>query len=272
MVSYDFDDRVAFVTGAARGIGRAIARRYAEAGADVVVTDLCAEETAVAYDLATESDLRETAALVEAEGVDALPLCVDVRDSVEVEQAIEWAVEAFGRVDVLATNAGVWDSRPLVEMDEASFDAVVDTNLRGSWLPAKHFARHVRERGGGGRIVTTASVGGLVGTARSAHYAAAMHGVVGLTKSLAVELGAYGITVNAVCPTGVDTPMLDGMADAVGPDAFEDISDPSGPMNVIDGDLLSPRDVAEAFCWLSSDAARYVTGVALPVDAGMTSK
>ncbi|MEA5388202.1 SDR family oxidoreductase [Haloarculaceae archaeon H-GB11] len=272
MVTYDFDGRVAFVTGAARGIGRAIARRYAEAGADVVVTDICEDDLAVPYDLATEADLRETAELVEDAGVDALPLCVDVRDAAEIERAMDIAVETMGRIDVLATNAGVWDSRPLVEMDEATFDAVVETNLRGSWLPAKHFARHVREREGGGRIVTTASVGGLVGTAGSAHYAAAMHGVVGLTKSLAVELGRDGITANAVCPTGVDTPMLAGMADAVGDAAFEQISDASGPMNVLDGDLLSPEDVAEAFCWLSSDAARYVTGVALPVDAGMTSK
>lgn len=272
MVSYDFDGSVAFVTGAARGIGRAIARRYAEAGADVVVTDICEDDPAVPYELATQADLRETAELVEAKSSDAIALCVDVRDSDEVEHAMERAVDAFGRVDFLATNAGVWDSRSLVEMDEETYDVVVDTNLRGTWLPAKHFAHHVSEREGGGRIVTTASVGGLVGTAGSAHYAAAMHGVVGLAKSLALELGPLGITANAVCPTGVETPMLSGIADAIGDEAFDRISDVSGPMNVLDGTLLSPRDVAEAFLWLSSDAARFVTGAALPVDAGMTTK
>jgi NAD(P)-dependent dehydrogenase (short-subunit alcohol dehydrogenase family) len=209
---------------------------------------------------------------VAEEGVDVLPLEVDVRDETAVRSAFARTADRFGRVDILANNAGVWSSRPFHELDGETWDAVVETNLKGAWVPTKYAVPIMRTGPNRGRIITTASVAGRVGTAGSGHYAAAMHGVVGLTKTLALELAVDGITVNAVCPTGVDTPMITGMLEAAGLAALERISDLAGPMNVIDEQLLEPRDIAEAYLWLSSDAARYVTGTALPIDAGMTMK
>lgn len=272
MVSYDLSDRVAFVTGAARGMGRAIAQAYARAGADVVVTDICEDVPDVPYELGTAEQLRRTKAIVAEEGVDVLQLEVDIRDEMAVRSAFSRTADRFGRVDILANNAGVWTSRPLHKLDEETWDAVVETNLKGAWLPTKYAVPLMRTGSRQGRILTTASVAGRVGAAGAGHYAAAMHGVVGLTKTLALELAADDITVNAVCPTGVDTPMISGMWEAAGPAAFERISDLAGPMNVIDEQLLEPRDIADAYLWLSSDAARYVTGTALPIDAGMTMK
>jgi len=272
MPTYDFAGRVAFVTGAARGQGRSHARLYARHGADVVVTDICADIETSPYDLGTRADLDETADLVEGEGSEALALELDVRDEAAVEAAVEAALDRFGRIDFLANNAGIWNATDLIEMDRTRWTQLLETNLTGTWLCAKHVGRHFVDRGEGGRIVSTASTAGVVGARGAGHYAASKHGVVGLTKSLALELGAHGVTVNCVAPTGVDTPMIDGMLDAVGEEPMSAISEVSGPMNVIDEQLIQPEDVSEAVLWLSSDAARYVTGVVLPVDAGMTAK
>ncbi|MGQ4555480.1 mycofactocin-coupled SDR family oxidoreductase [Halobellus sp. GM3] len=272
MPIYDFDGQVAFVTGAGRGQGRSHAVAYAEHGADVVVTDVSRGIETSQYPLATEGDLAETVRLVEDTGQRALARRVDVREESQVEAAVEAAVDEFGRIDILANNAGIWNVTDLVEMDERRWDELVDSNLKGAWLCAKHVGKHFREHGEGGRIVSTASTSALVGAKGSGHYAAAKHGLVGLTKSLALELAAYDVTVNAVAPTGVDTPMIDGILETEGERALASVSDLSGSMNVLDEQLVDPRDVTEAFLWLSSDAARYVTGAVLPVDAGMTAK
>jgi len=269
---YDFDRRVAFVTGAGRGQGRSHAVAYAEHGADVVVTDACRDVDTSKYPLATPADLETTARRVEVAGGRALAIEMDVRAECEVEAAVEAALDEFGRIDVLANNAGIWNVTDLVAMDEQRWDDVVDTALRGAWLCAKHVGRHFVDRGTGGRIVSTASTAGLVGARGSGHYTAAKHGLVGLTKALALELAEYGVTANAVAPTGVDTPMIDGILESQGESALTTISDASGSMNVIDEQLVDLRDVTEAVLWLSSDAARSVTGVTLPVDAGMTAK
>lgn len=271
MPSYDFSGRVAVVTGGARGQGRAHALGFARHGADVVLLDAPGTPDVLQYDLATERALAATADRVAAEGVDVLARSVDVRDESAVRAAVADAVDEFGRVDVLVNNAGVWHVSDAVEIAESAWDVVVDVALRGAWLCAKHVAPVFRTRGGG-RIVNTASTAALVGTAGSAHYAAAKHGLLGLTKALALELARDGVTVNAVCPTGVDTPLVAGIAEALGEGALEAVSDRSGSMNVIDEQLLAPEDVTGAVLWLASDAARYVTGVALPVDAGMTAK
>jgi SDR family mycofactocin-dependent oxidoreductase len=273
MPEYDFSDRVAFVTGAARGQGRSHAVHYARHGADVVVTDIGENMDTVRYDLGTEDDLAETADLVEAEGQEALMVEMDVRDEAQVASAVDQAVDRFGRIDILANNAGISTMAELVELDERQWDEMLDTNLKGVWLPSKHVGQHFIERGGGGNIVSTASIYGLSAGPLSGHYIAAKHGVVGLTKTLALELAEYDVNVNAVCPTGVDTPMIDGIMEVHGEEVLQEAIDLTGPWNLFgDGGMIESKDISEAYMWLSSDAARFVTGVALPVDAGMLTK
>jgi NAD(P)-dependent dehydrogenase (short-subunit alcohol dehydrogenase family) len=150
---------------------------------------------------------------------------------------------------------------------------MIDTNLKGVWLCSKHVGKHLVERGDGGKIVSTSSIYGLVAGPGSGHYIAAKHGVLGLTKTLALELAEYDVNVNAVCPTGVDTPMVSGVLEAYGEEALGEAIEMTGPWNVFDHDaMIESRDITEAYLWLSSDAARYVTGIALPVDAGMLAK
>jgi SDR family mycofactocin-dependent oxidoreductase len=273
MVQYDFDDTVAFVTGAARGQGRSHAVSYAKHGADVVVTDICRDIPSNPYHLGTEAELDETAQRVEDEGSDVLSYRVDVRDEDEVAAAVEDTLDQFGRIDVLANNAGIWNISDLVGLDEPQWHHVVETNLKGAWLCAKHVGKHFVDRGEGGKIVSTSSTAGLTGIVGSGHYAAAKHGVVGLTKTLALELAEYGVNVNCVCPTAIDTPLVDEVVETYGSESVERLGEVAGPFNVFEpGTNLEPEAVSEAFMWLSSDAARNVTGVALPVDAGFTAK
>ena len=274
MPEYDFSGQVAFVTGGAHGQGRTHAQHYARHGADVVVTDVGGDVETVPYDLGTTDELEETADLVEAEGQEALALEMDVRNEDEVEAAVEEALDEFGRIDVLANNAGIVTIADAVEMDEALWDEMIDVNLKGVWLCAKHVGKHFVDRGDGGKVVSTASTAGLVGTPGNGHYVASKHGVIGLTKTLALELAEYDVNVNAVCPTVVDTPMVSGMSEAYGEEVLGEMGEMAGPFNVFDTEdpALEARDITEAYLWLSSDAARYVTGIALPVDAGFSAK
>jgi SDR family mycofactocin-dependent oxidoreductase len=273
MPTYDFGGKVAFVTGAARGQGRTHAQHYARHGADVVVTDIGHDVESVPFDLGTTDELEETAGLVEEEGQEALAVQMDVRDESQVEGAVGEALEEFGRIDILANNAGISSMVDLVEMDEATWDEMLDTNLKGVWLPSKHVGRHFVERGDGGKIVSTASTAGQAGMPGIGHYVAAKHGVVGLTKTLALELAEYDVNVNCIGPTGIDTPMISGMTEAYGEEALDEIGALGGPWNVFDpGRNLDASDISEAYMWLSSDAARYVTGIYLPVDAGFLAK
>lgn len=274
MVQYDFSDKVAFITGAGHGQGRSHAEMYASHGADVVVTDIAADKEGVRYEQATSDDLEETADLVEAQGQEALALVMDVTEEDDVERAVSEAVDHFGKVDFLANNAGVLDSTRLVDLEEENWDAVVDTNLKGVWLCSKHVGQHFIERGGGGKIISTVSNGAFRGsTGRAGHYGAAKWGVRGLTKTLAIELAEYDVNVNAVAPTGVGTPMIEGMAGLFGEELFEKMQELGGISNLLTpGELIEPKDVSEAYMWLSSDAARFVTGHTLKVDAGDTAK
>jgi SDR family mycofactocin-dependent oxidoreductase len=274
MPTYDFTDTVAFVTGAGRGQGRSHALAYAEHGADVVVTDACAPLETVPYDLSSRADLDETAAGVEERGGRALALEMDVRDEAAVETAVGRALEEFGRIDVLANNAGVNSSGMMLEMDEATFEEMIDTNLKGMWLVAKHVGGHMVERGGGGKIVNTASNFAFTAAPGMGHYVASKHGVMGLTKTLALELAEHGINVNAVSPTAVDTDLIHGMMAEVGEEMIESVDELAGPSNLFNPDdpLIEAQDVTEAFLWLSSDAARFVTGTHIAVDAGYMAK
>ncbi|MEU7474162.1 glucose 1-dehydrogenase [Streptomyces sp. NPDC044984] len=252
--TYDFIGQVAFVTGASSGMGLATARAFAEAGAAVGLADI--DESAV------NAAVKE---LTNA-GHRALALVCDVSDEDQVAAAVNRTVETFGRLDMAYNNAGIMPP-PTDAADEsaAQFDRVQNTNLRGIWAAMKHELRHMRDQGSGA-IVNCSSLGGLVGNPGRAAYHATKHGVIGLTKSAALEYGSRGVRINAVCPGTIATPMVDAMA-AKG----ELDRDQAAAGQAIDR-LGTADEIAQAVLWLSSPGASYVTGIALPVDGGYTAQ
>jgi NAD(P)-dependent dehydrogenase (short-subunit alcohol dehydrogenase family) len=258
------DAQVAFVTGAARGIGRAIARRLAEDGADVIATDVR---------LTDDGDMRETVAQVEASGRRCVELEADVRDQRSLDRAIRDGVAALGRLDIVCANAGIGGFGRFWELSEDQWSTVVDVNLGGAWRTAKAAAPRLIEQRSGA-IVLTASINGREAIADAAHYVAAKHGVLGLAKALALELGRYGIRVNSVLPGLIHTRMgdneenrrrLGGGVDG-GTEAYLEAS--RGWQLLAGRSALPPTAVADAVAWLASDQASEVTGHELVVDAG----
>ncbi|SRR5579875_375189 len=259
--------RAALVTGAARGQGRAHALALARAGAEVLACDLCRSVPTVPYSLALPEDLEETARLVRAEGRRCLSRMVDAADPEAMWRVVREAEAELGGIDVVCANAGVISFGRAWELSEEQWDDVVRTNLKGAWATCKAVVPGMIERGRGGSIVLVSSAAGLRGYPGIAHYVASKHGVVGLMRSLAIELAPYGIRVNCVLPGGVRTPM--GTAEAMGrwleaePEAARALA------ALLTVDLVEPEDVSAAVVWLASEAARFVTGVALPIDAGV---
>lgn len=271
------EGKVAFITGVARGQGRAHAVRLAEEGADVVGVDVCEDIATVPYPLASEEELQETAELIAKTGRRAVVQRADVRRSGELREAVAAGIAAFGHIDIAVANAGIatlgadWSD----EEAEAAWEDVLAVNLTGVWNTVRACMRPMIERGGGGSIVLTSSTAGLKGLTSPGSfgneaYGAAKHGVVGLMRQFAVELSKDRIRVNSVHPTGVDTMMvrnptmekfLDESSDAM-----------SSLTNLLPVELLQPRDISDAVLFLASDLARYITGVTLPVDAGFTVK
>jgi SDR family mycofactocin-dependent oxidoreductase len=263
--------RVAFVTGAARGQGRAHAVRMALEGADVIACDVCGPVATTKYAAATPADLQETASLVTAQGRRCIVDQVDVRELNALEAFVAHSVGQFGRLDVVIVNAGILSAGFLWELSEEQWQTMIDVNLTGAWKTLKVTVPYLIAGGRGGSIILTSSVAGLRGTPFTGHYAAAKHGVVGLCRTLANELGRYDIRVNTVHPAGVDTLMV------TDPDLLAMIAshrDTLAPifMNSLPHQSMSPDDVAAAVAWLASDEARYVTGAQLPVDFGTLSR
>ncbi|WP_396910711.1 mycofactocin-coupled SDR family oxidoreductase [Mycolicibacterium sp.] len=264
--------RVALVTGAARGQGRAQAIALAEAGADIVCFDCPGSVATVEYALGTAEELRETVALVEATGRRAVAVEGDVRSQSDLDRAVATAVN-LGRLEIVVANAGVWAIGPLWEISEDEWDDVHDIVLKGVWRTIKAAAPHlIAQRSGS--IVLISSVNGLEGGFNFSHYTAAKHGVIGLMRSAAIELGRHNIRVNAVCPGNMDTPMntwqgaLDQIAGHPGGTVDDRIENGYG-WNALPGrSFLEPRSTANAVTWLASDLAEHVTGIALTVDAG----
>lgn len=211
----------------------------------------------------------ETIERIEEEGGSVLGLDVDVSIEGQVERAVERAVEEFGKIDFLANNAGIAPVSGLLDLDESVWDRTHAVNLKGMWLCAKHVGNHMKERGSGGRIINTSSTAGMLASPGLGHYSAAKHGVIGLTKNLAVELAEHEITVNAVSPTAVQTPMTTEIVESMDGKLAE-VATYTQPDTLFE-EILAPRDVTAAFMWLSSDEARFVTGINLPVAAGATA-
>ncbi|MBJ8338776.1 mycofactocin-coupled SDR family oxidoreductase [Antrihabitans sp. YC3-6] len=264
------EGRVAFITGAARGQGRNHAIRLAREGADIIAVDVCAAVSSDnGYIPATAEDLAETRNLIEAEGRKALVAEADVRDSSALQAVVDRGVEQFGRLDIVIANAGICNWSRFWEMPDEQWSTLLDINLTGVWKTLKATVPAMIAAGNGGSIITVSSVAGLKALPAQAHYSAAKHGVVGLTKSAAIELGEFKIRVNSIHPYGVDTPMgNDANALAV----FRNYPRYLASFGSIltDSPLAAPDDVSDAVLWLASDASRTVTGSQLALDMGAT--
>jgi SDR family mycofactocin-dependent oxidoreductase len=262
----DLEGRVALVTGAGRGQGRSHALALAEAGADIVVCDRAQDLSTIPYQLASKADLEETARAVRARGRRCLSLVADVRNVAEMESAARRAETEMGGIDVVCINAGVISFAPAWQLTEEAWDQVVDTNLKGSWATCRAVIPGMIRRRKGGCLVFIISVAGLKGYPSMAHYVAAKHGLVGLTRALALELARHDIRVNAVAPGGVRTPM--GVSAAMQSYLAEEPEAAASLRAALDVDLLEPAEISRAVVWLASDEASRITGVVLPVDAG----
>jgi SDR family mycofactocin-dependent oxidoreductase len=270
--------KVALITGAARGIGRAQAVRFAQEGADIIALDICGPVDTVAVPPATADDLAETVAAVRAAGGRVRSEIVDVRDAEGLAGAADRGVEEFGGLDIVCATAGITSRGMATELPEQVWQTMLDVNLTGVWRTCKVTAPHLIARGGGA-IVLVSSIAGLRGLVGVAHYTAAKHGVVGLMRSLANDMAPHGIRVNSVHPTNVDTQMIqnDVVSSAFRPDldrppTREEFAAAATTMNMLDIPWVEAVDVANASLFLASDEARYVTAVTLPVDAGSTQR
>jgi len=270
------DGKVAFVTGAARGQGRSHARRLAEEGADIIAIDACATPDWLSYPLATEADLAQTVKVVESLDRRIVARRADVRDLGAVRAALAAGVaELGGRLDIVCANAAIISQPgPTWEIDLGQWRELVDVTLTGVFVTVKAAIPHMIAAGNGGCVVLTSSGAALVSGVGLADYKAAKAGVLSLTRTLACELAGHFIRVNAICPTAVDTPMIQNerLYRLFRPDldnpGKEDVQAGFQAMNLLPIPWIDPVDVSNAIVWLASDAARYVTGVTLPVDAG----
>jgi SDR family mycofactocin-dependent oxidoreductase len=264
----DLTDRVALVTGAARGLGKAQALALAEAGADLALCDGPAEIPNIPYPLGGKEELEATAREVEQLGRRCVTAVADVRSGHELSELVDRTVDQLGHLDIVVANAGVVSYGPAWELLDEQWDDVIAVNLTGAWQTCKAALPAMLDHRAhaGGAVILVASVAALRGIRGVAHYVAAKHGLVGLMRTLAIELAPHGIRANAVCPTVVETPMMSNSYLGALVDAADD---PTVLRNALPVERIEPADVAYAVRWLVSDEARYVTGVALPVDAGL---
>jgi NAD(P)-dependent dehydrogenase (short-subunit alcohol dehydrogenase family) len=269
--------RVAIVTGAARGVGRAVAVAMSREGADLLLTDACHDIDTCPYPMGTAEQLAETAGRCRDAGVQAVTAAADARDQRAARAAVRTALDQLGKVDILVNNAGVVapGGRLAHEYGEDEWLLVTDINLHGAWRFAASVLPHMARRKAGS-IVNVASTAGLVGFPAFAPYVASKHGLIGLTRALAADYGPHGIRVNAVCPTSIrddpalDSAMLAGVASVLDTtvDDYQRLTLPYHPL----GSLVDAEDVAAACVWLACDESRRVTGAAVPVDSGFTVK
>jgi SDR family mycofactocin-dependent oxidoreductase len=270
------DGRVAFITGGARGQGRSHAVTFADEGADIIVCDIAAQIATAPYPMPRPDDLEHTAKLIEERGRRCLAIQADVRVTAEIESAVARAINEFGKIDVLIANAGICGFGKFWEISDNMWDDMIATDLTGVFKTMRAVVPHMIERGSG-RIIATSSMGGRMGNPNLAHYVAAKWGVIGLVKTLAVEVAKNGITVNAVCPSAVDTDMVhnDAFYGLFCPDLENptrtDVEPRYTAMNQIPVPWIDPAEISRAMLFLASDDARYITGSTMDVDCGATA-
>jgi len=263
-----FEGQVVFITGAARGQGRAEAVRFAAEGADVIAVDICADLPTTTYPGATPKDLDETARMVEDYDRRAVTAIADVRDFGALKAALGQGVAELGRLDVVVANAGMTTLAPAWEIPLENWDATIGVNLTGAYYTARAAIPIMIEQATGGAIIFTSSVAGLRGLPLLADYVAAKHGVTGLAKTLANELAKYSIRVNSVHPHGVNTDLKPGMRQLLERDPeFLPFY-----LGTLPDQVSEAEDIAAAVAWLASNEARHVTGIQLPVDLGRTNR
>jgi SDR family mycofactocin-dependent oxidoreductase len=272
------DGRVAFVTGAARGQGRAHAVRLANEGADIIAIDICGPVSdTITYPAATSEELAETVRAVEAAGRKVLAREVDIRDLAALQQVVADGIEQFGRLDVLVANAGVLSWGRIFEMSEEQWDSVIDVNLSGTWRTVRAAVPAMIEAGNGGSIIIVSSSAGIKATPGNSHYAASKHGLVGITNSLALEVGEFGIRVNSIHPYSIGTPMVE-------PEAMMEIfakypsyihSFKPMPLRPVNREgkkglqeFMTPEEVSDVVAWLAGDGSATISGSQIAVDRG----
>lgn len=265
----EFENKTIFITGAAKGQGRAVALAFAAEGANIAAFDLGEKIPYPAYNRSSNEDLEKLKAEVEAIGAKILIYAGDVRKAEDVREAVERAVNEFGGIDILFSNAGIAAYGYSWELTEEQWDALIDVNLKGGFLVSKYVIPHLIERKSG-VIIYNSSVAGLRGFGRMSHYAASKHGLVGLTKSQAIELAPYGIRVVSIHPTGVNTPMNDGLAEMEGTTPTEIAERSAG--NLLRTPWIETEDVVEAVKYIASDRAKYITGSQFVLDAGLLTR
>ncbi|GAS89710.1 mycofactocin-coupled SDR family oxidoreductase [Mycolicibacterium brisbanense] len=269
------DGKVAVITGAARGQGRSHALRLAEEGADIIALDICRQIDSVPYPMADLDDLATTVDLIKSRGRRIFAAEVDVRDLPGMQEAVAAGVSELGRLDIVVANAGTLnDTAPLWELSEQQFQDQIDVNLTGVWKTIKATVPTLLRQNDGGAVILISSISGLTVELNVGHYAAAKHGVNGLMRTLSGELAPYGIRVNSINPTNVNTLMINnprynrlfagGKEGATQEDALPALT----AMHALPVPFLEPIDVSNAVAYLASDDGRYITGTAHVIDAG----
>ncbi len=264
------EGKVAIVTGGCRGNGLAAARCLAKEGADIAIADICADIPTVPYPLSTKETMGGAVEEIKGMGRKAIGIECDVRKSSEVQAMVQKVLDTFGKVDILVNNAGIATLEALVDMSEETWDDMLDTHLKGTFLCCKYVVPHMIEQHSG-KVVNISSVGGMRGFGMGSHYCAAKHGIIGLTKSLAMETAEHNINVNTVCPGTVWTDMMAGLASFFGMETAD------AKENFLAGHLfkdreITPDDIGQAVLWYCTEDSKCITGGQIAVDCGWTAR
>lgn len=264
------EGKVAIVTGGARGNGFAAAMCMAQEGADIVIADICEDMETIPYKMSTKETMDHALDTIKKTGRKAMGIKCDVQKASDVEAMVDKVMEEFGKIDILVNNAGNSSMVAVAEMDEQTWDEVIDTHLKGTFLCCRYVLPHMIEQHSG-KVINISSVGGQRGFGMGAHYCAAKHGIIGLTKSVAMEVADHNVNVNAVCPGTVWTDMMKGIAEYFGMEEA-DAKEQFFARYLIKEPEITAEDIGKAVLWLATEDARMITGNMITVDGGWSAQ